>query len=127
LENIRLIVKHERTLVTVFGCGGNRDTTKRPIMGTIATEISDSVFVTSDNPRREDANAIIEDIVKGITKNNFVVVADREEAIRKAIQDTPEDAVILVAGKGHEDYQIIGDTKYPFSDAAIAHNVMGIA
>jgi UDP-N-acetylmuramoyl-L-alanyl-D-glutamate--2,6-diaminopimelate ligase len=127
LENIRIIVKHDRPVVTVFGCGGNRDTTKRPIMGAIATELSDSVFVTSDNPRREDPDAIIEDIVKGITKENFVVVADREEAIRKAIKNTPDDAVILVAGKGHEDYQIIGDTKYPFSDATIAHNVMGIA
>jgi UDP-N-acetylmuramoyl-L-alanyl-D-glutamate--2,6-diaminopimelate ligase len=127
LENIRLIVQHERPLITVFGCGGNRDTSKRPIMGKIATDISDSVVVTSDNPRREDPNVIIEDIVKGIAKTNFTVVADREEAIRKAIKDSPEDAVILVAGKGHEDYQIIGDTKYPFSDATIAHNVMGIA
>ena len=126
LENIRLIIGNTRPLVTVFGCGGNRDTTKRPVMGKIATELSDSVIVTSDNPRREEPNAIIEDIVKGITKTNYIVNPDREEAIRQAIKKSEENAVILIAGKGHEDYQILGETKHPFSDTLIAQNELGL-
>ena len=126
LENIRLIIGNSRPLVTVFGCGGNRDTTKRPVMGKIATELSDSVIVTSDNPRREEPIAIIDDIVKGISKTNYVVNPDREQAIREAIKSSPDNAVILIAGKGHEDYQIIGDTKNPFSDTLIAKNQLGL-
>lgn len=116
LENIRAIIGKSRPLITVFGCGGNRDTSKRPIMGRIAAALSDSVIVTSDNPRREDPNAIIAEITAGISADNYQVVADRREAIRESIKNSAPDAVVLIAGKGHEDYQILGEQKFHFSD-----------
>jgi UDP-N-acetylmuramoyl-L-alanyl-D-glutamate--2,6-diaminopimelate ligase len=116
LQNIRAIIGTSRPLITVFGCGGNRDTSKRPIMGRIAAELSDEVIVTSDNPRMEDPEEIIKEIVTGITSENYRVISDRRKAIAESIQASAPDAVILVAGKGHEDYQIIGDKKFHFSD-----------
>ncbi len=103
-------------LITVFGCGGDRDKGKRPEMGKIASLFSDLVVVTSDNPRSEDPLKIIEDIIEGIENKNYIVIPDRKEAIFTAIAESKEGDVILVAGKGHEDYQIVGDKVIPFDD-----------
>jgi UDP-N-acetylmuramoyl-L-alanyl-D-glutamate--2,6-diaminopimelate ligase len=120
LQATREIVKGNNQVVTVFGCGGDRDKTKRPIMGKVASELSDKVFVTSDNPRTENPFEIIEDIKKGISKNNFEVEENREEAIAKAIRNSNDDAVILIAGKGHENYQEINGVRKHFSDQEVA-------
>lgn len=93
-------------LISVFGCGGNRDKTKRPIMGEIGSRLSDIAIITSDNPRDEEPMDIIKDILQGITKDNYIVVENRKEAIKKAIEIAEAGDVIVVAGKGHEDYQI---------------------
>ncbi|MEJ5351284.1 MAG: UDP-N-acetylmuramoyl-L-alanyl-D-glutamate--2,6-diaminopimelate ligase [Melioribacteraceae bacterium] len=117
---IHHIVKNERPIYTVFGCGGDRDRTKRPIMGNIASEMSKKVFVTSDNPRTENPQKIIEEILTGIQKNNFTAIENREEAIRTAIFESEENAVILIAGKGHENYQEINGIRKHFSDKEVA-------
>lgn len=106
-------------IVTVFGCGGDRDAGKRPLMGAAASAGSDVVVVTSDNPRSEDPDAIIADILGGVT-GSVVVEADRAAAIARALQDTGAEDVVLIAGKGHETTQTIGSRKLPFSDAAVA-------
>lgn len=107
-------------LITIFGCGGDRDKGKRPLMLESALNFSDKVYLTSDNPRTEEPMAIIEDCLTTDKYNpkssNVVVEVDRKKAIQRAIKDAPEGAVILVAGKGHEDYQIIGTEKIQFSD-----------
>ncbi len=103
-------------IITVFGCGGDRDKTKRPVMGKIASEKSDTAVITSDNPRTEEPEAIIADILKGIDKKNFIVVPERRQAIRKAAALAVPGDIIVLAGKGHEDYQIIGKTKVHFDD-----------
>ncbi len=113
-------------VITVFGCGGDRDVVKRPIMGSISSKYSDITIVTSDNPRTENKQKIVDDILKGINSNkeNYSYI-DRDVAIKKAIEiATPEDSVII-AGKGHEDYQIIGEKKYHFSDYETAMKVIG--
>jgi UDP-N-acetylmuramoyl-L-alanyl-D-glutamate--2,6-diaminopimelate ligase len=120
LQAIREIVKNKNQVVTVFGCGGDRDKTKRPVMGKVASNLSDKVFVTSDNPRTENPFGIIEDIKKGISKNNYAVEENREEAIKNAIHSSEENAVILIAGKGHENYQEINGIRNQFSDREIA-------
>ncbi len=117
---IHHIVKNERPVYTVFGCGGDRDRTKRPVMGKIASEMSKKVFVTSDNPRTEKPEQIINEIIAGINKNNYEAIANREEAIKKAIFETENDAVILIAGKGHENYQEINGVRIHFSDKEVA-------
>jgi UDP-N-acetylmuramoyl-L-alanyl-D-glutamate--2,6-diaminopimelate ligase len=119
LQAVREIVKDKNQVVTVFGCGGDRDKTKRPIMGKVASDYSDKVFVTSDNPRTENPFEIIEDIKKGISKKNYAVEENREEAIKNAIQSSDDDAVILIAGKGHENYQEINGVRNHFSDQEI--------
>lgn len=106
-------------LITVFGCGGDRDRTKRPLMGEIAARLSDVVVVTSDNPRSEDPEAIIEDILDGLRRvpgGRYEVVVDRRQAIRRAIEMAERGDVVVIAGKGHEDYQIIGDQRFHFDD-----------
>ena len=115
----------DNKLITVFGCGGDRDKTKRPIMGKIATDLSDKVIITSDNPRTENPYSIIDDIVKGIIKSNYLIIEDREEAIKKAIELGDNNAAILIAGKGHETYQIINETKLDFSDSKTARKYLG--
>ncbi len=120
LESIHHIIKSQRRIHTVFGCGGDRDKFKRPIMGRIAGELSDEIYVTSDNPRSEDPLRIIEDIMTGIEGKIAVINPDREEAIKNAICNSEENAVILIAGKGHEDYQIINGVKSHFSDKETA-------
>ena len=106
-------------IITLIGCGGNRDKTKRPIMGNVSTKYSDYVVFTSDNPRFEDPEEIINDIVCKIDKNNYEIVVNREKAIEKSIQMLSKNDILLLLGKGHEDYQIIKDKKYPFSDKEV--------
>ncbi len=104
-------------VITIFGCGGDRDAKKRPIMGEIATRLSDHVIITSDNPRTEDPFKIIEDIKKGIKKDNYEVIEDRKKAIEKGIDLLNKNDILLILGKGHENYQIIGKTKYHLDDS----------
>jgi UDP-N-acetylmuramoyl-L-alanyl-D-glutamate--2,6-diaminopimelate ligase len=108
-------------LFCVFGCGGDRDRGKRPLMAQAAEQYADVVLVTDDNPRSEDSAAIIADIMAGFTGSDKVdVIADRRQAIEQAIAEAQPDDIVLIAGKGHEQYQIIGQQKYPFSDRDIA-------
>jgi UDP-N-acetylmuramoyl-L-alanyl-D-glutamate--2,6-diaminopimelate ligase len=123
---IRNITERKNPVYTVFGCGGNRDKLKRPVMGKIATELSDEVIVTSDNPRNENPGVIIEEIKSGITKNNYRIIEDREAAIEEAIKKSGKNSVILIAGKGHEDYQEIQGIRKHFSDREIAKKYLGI-
>jgi UDP-N-acetylmuramoyl-L-alanyl-D-glutamate--2,6-diaminopimelate ligase len=105
--------------ICVFGCGGDRDRTKRPLMGKIAADLADVVVVTSDNPRTEDPERILEDIVAGIppsVKVKVKVIGDRAAAIRQAILEAEPGDGVLIAGKGHEDYQILGTEKIHFDD-----------
>ena len=102
---------------TLVGCGGDRDATKRPIMGRIATENSDYVVFTSDNPRTEDPNKILEDILAGVEKDNYTVITDRREAIAYILDMLNDNDTALILGKGHEDYQIIGREKTHLDDA----------
>jgi UDP-N-acetylmuramoyl-L-alanyl-D-glutamate--2,6-diaminopimelate ligase len=111
-------------VITLFGCGGNRDKTKRPIMGKIAQELSDFVVVSSDNPRFEDPDEIIEDIVKGMKNDNYVKITDRRDAIRYAMEIAEENDIIILAGKGHETYQIIGDTKFDCDEKEIIKEIL---
>jgi UDP-N-acetylmuramoyl-L-alanyl-D-glutamate--2,6-diaminopimelate ligase len=118
-------------LITVFGCGGDRDRTKRPLMGAVAGRLSDLVIVTSDNPRSEDPGKIIEEIQRGITPDSrrdrgprLLAIVDRQEAIARAIELARSGDVVLVAGKGHEKYQVIGDQALAFDDAAVAREAL---
>ncbi len=113
-------------LITVFGCGGNRDKTKRPLMGAAASELSDYVIVTSDNPRKERPDDIIKDILTGISENNYEVNPDRKEAIARAIEMAGEGDIVVIAGKGHEDYQILGETKIHFDDRETAREFIAL-
>ncbi len=124
LTAIHHIVKDERPIYTVFGCGGDRDRTKRPAMGEIATSMSDRVYITSDNPRTEDPFFIIDEILKGIKTNNYRVIENRDEAICAAILESEDDAVILIAGKGHENYQEINGVRKHFSDKEVAEKYL---
>lgn len=105
-----------KKIITIIGCGGNRDKQKRPIMGKIATKLSDYVIFTSDNPRNEDPHSIIQDIIQKLDTNNYEIEENREKAIKKGIQKLKNNDILLLLGKGHENYQIINDKKYPFSD-----------
>ena len=144
LENVLRTVKGVagKRIITLFGCGGDRDKGKRPIMGEIAVTFSDLAIVTSDNPRTEEPGAIIDDIRRGITplgvreygigditegfkEKGFVVVESRKEAIRLAVQMARSGDVVLLAGKGHEDYQIIGKIKHHFDDREEAAAAFG--
>lgn len=120
LENtLKAITQHKTGRIwTVFGCGGDRDKSKRPLMGRIAEKFSDYVIVTNDNPRSEDPASIAADIVRGLNNpNGCLVIADRAQAIDFAIQQAKADDLVLVAGKGHEDYQIFANQTVPFSDS----------
>ena len=110
-------------VITIVGCGGDRDPKKRPIMGNIATNNSDFVIFTSDNPRTEDPLAILDDITKENHANNFIVIPDRKEAILRGIELMEKDDILLILGKGHENYQIIGHEKIHFDDAEIIKSV----
>lgn len=108
-------IEHRKILV-VFGCGGDRDKSKRPKMGKVAAELSDFAIITNDNPRSEEPLSIIEEIKSGITTANYRVIPERMEAIRSCLAMAGSGDIVLVAGKGHEDYQIIKDTKVHFDD-----------
>lgn len=110
-------------IITVIGCGGNRDKSKRPIMGKIACKYSSYVVFTNDNPRFEDEKEIMKDILKG-AKGKHEVIYDRYEAIKRGINLLKDNMILMILGKGHEDYQIIGDTKYYFSDIEITNSII---
>ncbi|MGL5615566.1 MAG: UDP-N-acetylmuramoyl-L-alanyl-D-glutamate--2,6-diaminopimelate ligase [Sarcina sp.] len=122
LETIKGFVKGR--IITVFGCGGDRDKIKRPQMGEIACKLSDLVVVTSDNPRTEEPMAIIDDIVKPLSYENFIVVEKRYDAIAKAIEIAKEDDVILIAGKGHETYQILKTGTIHFDEREVVYEIL---
>ena len=128
LENILQAVKTytKGRVILVFGCGVDRDTTKRPIMGEIAGRIADYSIVTSDNPRTEEPEKIIKDIEAGIskTKGKYEIVVDRKDAIEKAIKMANKKDIIILAGKGHEPYQEINKTKYPFDERVIVKDII---
>ena len=130
LENVlkaaRDITPSEGKLICVFGCGGDRDATKRPKMGRIAEELADKIIVTSDNPRSEDPQQIITDILAGLRSVNDVVVEpDRELAIKEACKLAGKKDVVLVAGKGHEDYQILANETIHFDDREKVREIFG--
>ncbi len=129
LKNVLSAIKNlnPAKIITVFGCGGNRDKTKRPKMAKVACSMSDFVFITSDNPREEDPVEITKDIETGakeISKTNYKIIVDREQAIEQAIFAAKEKDVVLIAGKGHENYQIIGRTKIHFDDREVASKIL---
>ena len=114
-------------LIVVFGCGGDRDKAKRPVMGSIASNYADYAIITSDNPRSEDPMKIIEDVRKGFDANSYRIVENRRDAISEGIMMAENNDVLLIAGKGHEDYQIIGDKVYHFSDREVVEELIGVA
>lgn len=125
LKSLRPYCKGQ--LYCIFGCGGNRDTGKRPIMGKIATNLADWVYLTNDNPRFEDHQMIINDILTGIkNKDHVIIETNRANAIKQAINKASAHDIILIAGKGHENYQQIGDQKQPFSDRIHAQKALEI-
>ena len=121
IENVLRSLRKYATgrLIIVFGCGGDRDKDKRPKMGAIASKLADLVIITSDNPRTEAPMRIVADIKQGVVGDNYKVIEDRADAIRYAIRQTEESDIAVVAGKGHEEYQIIGDRKVEFDDAEV--------
>lgn len=131
LRNVLLAVRPLTggRVILVFGCGGDRDRTKRPKMGAIGRELSDILIVTSDNPRTESPEGILDDIEVGVLEGKadhkpYLRITDRKEAIKQAISMARESDTVLIAGKGHEDYQILGTTKYPFDDRVIARETI---
>ena len=131
LENILQTAKKivENRILVVFGCGGDRDATKRPIMGRIAAQLGDRVFVTSDNPRTEDPVQIVKDVEVGVREGlhddvTYEVIVDRREAIHKAIAEATTGDVVIIAGKGHEDYQILKDETIHFDDREVAREAL---
>ena len=114
----------KKRVITVFGCGGNRDATKRPKMGAIAEQLSDIAIVTSDNPRCEEPMAIINDILAGMKKDNHIVIENRKEAIAHAMEIAKENDIIVLAGKGHETYQEIEHIKYDFDERKVVKEIL---
>ena len=112
-------------LISVFGCGGDRDRGKRPEMGEISGCLADVTYVTSDNPRTEDPNAIIQEIVSGMGDvRRYEVIPDRQSAIRAALEEARTGDVVVIAGKGHEPYQIIGTERISFDDREVAREIL---
>ncbi len=127
LAHVLKALKHhtKNNLWVVFGCGGDRDNEKRAVMGEIAAKLADRVVLTSDNPRSEDPNKILADIMVGVDEQRTVEqVVERRQAISMAIGSCANDDLVLVAGKGHEEYQLVGSTKLPFSDYVVAKNAL---
>lgn len=126
LETIAKLKKGGETVITVVGCGGDRDKTKRPVMGQVACDLSDKVFFTSDNPRSEDPNEIIKDMEQGLSsaaKRKYINIVDRYEAIKAAVSFSKPGDIILIAGKGHEKYQDVKGVKHDFDDKQILQNI----
>jgi UDP-N-acetylmuramoyl-L-alanyl-D-glutamate--2,6-diaminopimelate ligase len=116
-----------RRVITVFGCGGDRDRTKRPLMGAVAARLSDVVILTSDNPRSEPPEAILEEIRRGIPAaraQDTLVIPDRRDAIARALEMGREGVVVVIAGKGHESYQVLRERTLPFDDRQVARDVL---
>jgi len=129
IQALRDVMNGKGTLITICGCGGNRDKGKRPIMAQEAVKASDKVILTSDNPRKEDPEAILDDMETGLTeeqKRQVLRITDRRQAIRTAATIAQPGDVILIAGKGHEDYQIIGEVKHHFDDKEEVRAAFGI-
>ena len=127
LENILKTARGftRRRLFVVFGCGGDRDRGKRPAMGQIAADLADVIIITSDNPRREDPQEIINEILEGIgNRNHVTAIVDRKEAIKRALDEADAGDTVLIAGKGHETYQEIGRERIPFDDRAVAEEYL---
>ncbi|MGE0269177.1 MAG: UDP-N-acetylmuramoyl-L-alanyl-D-glutamate--2,6-diaminopimelate ligase [Candidatus Omnitrophota bacterium] len=126
LENVLTTLKSvtKGRIILVFGCGGNRDRTKRPAMGLVASRLADYCVVTSDNPRNEEPKAIIDEIIKGMEGENYIVEVDREQAIIKALNIADEGDVVLIAGKGHEDYQIFKDRTIKFDERTVVRQYL---
>lgn len=126
LKNLLTGVETNGKKILVFGCGGDRDRIKRPIMGQIAVEYANRVIVTSDNPRTEDPKRIINDILHGIRGNrNYTVEEKRDEAIKQGLALAQKGDLVIIAGKGHENYQVIGNTRYFFSDPEVVKSCLG--
>jgi UDP-N-acetylmuramoyl-L-alanyl-D-glutamate--2,6-diaminopimelate ligase len=126
LSTLRKLRKNDERIITVVGCGGDRDKTKRPIMGEVACQLSDRVVFTSDNPRSEDAETILKDMQSGLNtaaRRKFISISDRKEAIKTAVSISQNSDIVLVAGKGHEKYQEIKGVKYPFDDKAVLKEI----
>ncbi len=128
MENVLLALKelNPKRILTVFGCGGDRDRSKRPDMGRVCSEFSDRIFITSDNPRNEEPMDIINEIIKGIPakKNNYEIEEDRFRAIEAALKEAQRGDIVLVAGKGHETYQIFKNTTLPFDDREAVKKIL---
>lgn len=126
LKNVLKTVKdiYDKRLITVFGCGGDRDKSKRAVMGMIACEYSDLVYVTSDNPRTENPDKIIDDIVKDLDEGSYIRITDRTQAIKAALAEAKEGDTVLIAGKGHEKYQILGKEKIHFDEREIVKQIL---
>jgi UDP-N-acetylmuramoyl-L-alanyl-D-glutamate--2,6-diaminopimelate ligase len=127
LSTIRKLRKGHEQIITVVGCGGDRDKTKRPIMAQTACNLSDKVILTSDNPRTENPEQIIKDMEEGLSssaKRKYITITDRMEAISTAVNMAKDEDIILVAGKGHEKYQDINGIKYPFDDKEILKKLL---
>ena len=117
----------EKELLVVFGAGGDRDKLKRPLMGRVAASLAKKVYVTTDNPRHEDPDAIVEDILEGIEdKNNVIVELNRKKAIEMALDAQEEDEVVVILGKGDENFQIIYDEKFPFDDREVVRELLNL-
>jgi UDP-N-acetylmuramoyl-L-alanyl-D-glutamate--2,6-diaminopimelate ligase len=126
LNTIRKLRRNDERIITVVGCGGDRDKTKRPVMGEVACQLSDRVVFTSDNPRSEEADMIIRDMESGLNtaaRRKFVSISDRKEAIKTAVSLSQSADIVLVAGKGHEKYQEIKGVKYPFDDKEVLREI----
>ncbi|MGN6617053.1 MAG: UDP-N-acetylmuramoyl-L-alanyl-D-glutamate--2,6-diaminopimelate ligase [Ilyomonas sp.] len=122
LSTIKKLRQGHEQIITVVGCGGDRDKTKRPVMAEVACELSDKVILTSDNPRSEDPNEILKDMQAGLNsaaRRKSLSIVDRKEAIKTAVSFANSEDIILVAGKGHEKYQEVKGVKYPFDDKAV--------
>ncbi|WP_187146307.1 UDP-N-acetylmuramoyl-L-alanyl-D-glutamate--2,6-diaminopimelate ligase [Candidatus Amoebophilus asiaticus] len=129
IQQIRESAKQQGKIITIIGCGGNRDTQKRPMMARIAYKLSDQLILTSDNPRYEDPKAIIEEMKQGLRSAEqlkTITIIDRAEAIQAAYQMAQPADIILIAGKGHENYQEIAGIKYPLSDEEIVSKLMAV-
>ena len=116
-------------MITVVGCGGDRDKTKRPVMAEVACEHSDKVIFTSDNPRSEDPEKILADMEEGLSisaRRKFVSIADRKQAIKTAITMAKPEDIVLIAGKGHEKYQEIKGVKHHFDDKEVVQEVFDL-
>ncbi len=131
LINLKKLKGKKGKIITVFGCGGDRDKSKRPVMGYSASKLSNFLVITSDNPRTEEPLAIIDNILEGVNKainegiisnKDYRVIPDRKDAITMCLKMAKKEDIVLIAGKGHEDYQIIGNTKTYFSDSEVVKN-----